>query len=103
MDDSDILQHLLEIEEKAAVLVDDAQAEADRRIKESEEQNRIIFDEAYQKITAGLEAEYVHSVDAAKNEYNKILDEYKAGMDCMAKQNEVFSALAFSLLVEEKN
>ena len=102
MDDTDILQHLLEIEGQATVLVDDAQAEADRRIKEAEEKNRIAFDESYQKLTAELETEYRTLTDAVKNEYNKILDEYRESLDSMPRQNENFSALAFSLLMEEK-
>ncbi|MCL1927396.1 MAG: hypothetical protein FWG07_01195 [Treponema sp.] len=102
MDDTDILQHLLKIEGQAAVLVDDAQAEADRRIKEAEEKNRIAFDESYQKLTAELETEYRISADAVKNKYNRILDEYRASLDSMPRQNESFSDLAFSLLVGEK-
>ncbi|MCL1812204.1 MAG: hypothetical protein FWG29_01640 [Treponema sp.] len=102
MDDPDILRHLLEIENQAAILVDDAQAEADRRTKEAEEKNRIVFDESYQKLASELEAEYLNSVDAVKHEYNKILDEYRASLDSMPQQNENFSSLAFSLLMEEK-
>jgi vacuolar-type H+-ATPase subunit H len=102
MDDSDILQHLLEIEGKAASLVDDAQAEADRRIKETEEQNRLAFDEAYQKLTVELEEEYKKSLDAVKTEYDKSLDEYRASLDNMPKQNEKFSALVRSLLADSK-
>ena len=103
MDDSDILQHLLEIEGQAATLVDDAQAEADRRIKEAEEQNRLAFDEAYQKLTVELETEYQKVAGAVRDEYDKTLDEFRAGLDCMPKHNESFSALAFSLLVGKKH
>jgi len=98
----DILQHLLEIEGKAAVLVDDAQAEADRRIKETEEKNRLAFEEAYQNLTGKLEAEYQKTMDSVKLEYNKYLDEFRADLDCMPKQSGRFSALVHSLLVEEK-
>ena len=103
MDDSDILQHLLEIEGQAAALVDDAQAEADRRIKEAEEQNRLVYEEAYQKLTVELEAEYQKEMDKAKAEYEQSLDEYRKSLDLMPKQNEAFSALVFSLLGEEEN
>ena len=102
MDDASILQHLLEIEGKAAGLVDDAQAEADRRIKEAEEQNRLAFDEAYQKLAVELEAEYKKSLDAVKAEYDKNLDEYRAGLENMPKQNDGFSALVRSLLVDKR-
>jgi vacuolar-type H+-ATPase subunit H len=102
MDDSGILQHLLEIEGKAATLVDGAQAEADRRIKEAEEQNRLAFDEAYQKLTVELEEEYKKSIDAVKAEYEKNLDEYRAGLENMPKNQEEFSALLRSFLADKK-
>ena len=102
MEDSDILQHLLEIEEQAATLVDDAQAEAVRRLKEAEEQNRLIFDEAYRKLMAELEAKYQKSFDFAKTEYSKLLDEFRENLNRISKNNVGFSALAFSLLTEKK-
>jgi F0F1-type ATP synthase membrane subunit b/b' len=39
-EDKDVLQHLLHLEAEASALVDDAQAEADRRVSEGEKQNR---------------------------------------------------------------
>lgn len=102
MDDPDILQHLLEIENQAAVLVDDAQAEADRRIKNAEEQNRLVFDTAYRELTGALEAEYQKTADSVKSGYDIQLNEYRQSLDSMPKQNERFSALVFSLLMEEK-
>ena len=102
MEDSDILKHLLEIEGQAATLVDDAQAEADRRIKEAEEKNRLAFDEAYQKIMTELETEYQESQETVKIEYNKYLDEYRVSLDCMPKNNDGFNALVYSLLVDKK-
>jgi len=100
MEDRDVLQHLLEIEGQAAVLVDDAQAEADRRVKEAEEQNRLAYDGKYQKIVKELEAVCQKEVETAKTEYNKSLDEYRMSLDLMPRDAGAFSALAFSLLVE---
>jgi len=100
MEDRDVLQHLLEIEGQAAVLVDDAQAEADRRVKEAEEQNRLAYDGEYQKIVKELEAVCQKEVEAAKAEYDKSLDEYRMSLDSIPKDSGAFSSLAFSLLVE---
>jgi len=102
LEDKDILQHLLEIEGQAAALVNDAQAEADRRIKEAEEQNRQAYDSEYQKYIAALEADYQKEQDAVKAEYDKSLDEYRQGLTGMSRDNGAFSALAFSLLLGEK-
>ena len=103
MNDTDILQHLLEIEGQAATLIDDAQAKADQRIKEAEEQNRLVFDESYQKLTAELETEYQQSVNTIKSEYNQLLDQYRSDLAGMPRQNEEFFALAFSLLMENES
>jgi vacuolar-type H+-ATPase subunit H len=100
MDDTEILQHLLIIEEQAATLVDDAQAEADRRIKEAEEQNHIIYDQSYQQLIEKLDAGFQETADAVKKDYDRLLDEYMESLKNMPRQNEAFSALAFSFLVE---
>jgi vacuolar-type H+-ATPase subunit H len=102
MEDKDILQHLLEIEGKAAALVNDAQAEADKRIKEVEEQNRLAYDGEYQKLMAELETEYKKELKAARAEYDKSLDEYRQNLGAMPRDNSAFSALAFSLLLGEE-
>jgi len=102
LEDTDILQHLLEIEGQAASLVNDAQAEADRRIKEAEEQNRQAYDATYQKNIAVLEADYQKEQDAVKAEYDKALDEYRQSLAGMSRNNDGFSALAYSLLLGQK-
>jgi vacuolar-type H+-ATPase subunit H len=102
MDDNNILQHLLEIEGKAAVLVNDAQTEADKRIKEAEEQNRRVYDGEYQKLIAELEASHKKELKAAKTEYDKSLEEYRQSLDAMPRNSDAFSALAFSLLLGEE-
>ena len=102
MDDKDILQHLLEIEGQAAALVDDAQAEADRRVKAAEEQNRLAYDQSYQVLIAGLNKEYRKASEDVKTEYNKLIDQYRTSLKGMPMQNERFSGLAYSLLVDGK-
>ncbi|GHV86419.1 hypothetical protein AGMMS50230_20270 [Spirochaetia bacterium] len=102
MEDSNILQHLLEIEANAAVLVDDAQAEADRRIKAAEEQNRLLYEKQYQSLVAELEAEYGKEQTALKARYEQSLDEYRQSLDALPLDKGAFSALAYSLLLGEK-
>ena len=102
MEDTDVLHHLLGIEEQAAALVDNAQAEADRRVKEAEEKNRLAYDGAYRELMAVLESEHQKNAATAKTEYEQALDEYRRSLDQMPRNNDGFSALAFSLLVNEK-
>ena len=47
MDNTEVLGHLLKIESEAAVLVNEAQAEADKRVTEAEKILRSGFDERF--------------------------------------------------------
>jgi len=102
MEDVNILRHLLEIEGQAAVLVSDAQAEADRRVKEAEEQCRQAYDTEYQKYAAELEAQYRREQDTVKAEYGKALDQYRLGLEDMPRDKDAFSAYVFSQFLDEK-
>jgi vacuolar-type H+-ATPase subunit H len=97
MDDGEILQHLLEIEAKASILVDDAQAEADKRLKQAEEQNRAAYEEQYRSLVEKLTTEYDEQIGAARSEYQRTLDAYRSSLDTMPVNTDAFCALAFSL------
>ncbi|MDR2767044.1 MAG: hypothetical protein LBB82_01820 [Treponema sp.] len=97
----DILGHLLEIEARASVLVDDAQAEADRRLKDAEEKNRAAYEERYRVMIEALEAEYRNQLAVVQNEYRLALDEYRAGLAGMPLHEAEFSALAESFFFGE--
>jgi vacuolar-type H+-ATPase subunit H len=101
MDDTDVLQHLLTIESQASTLVDDAQAEADKRLKSAEEQNRASYDGQYQDLVKQLEEEHRKQLEAVKSGYEQALEEYRSSLDSMTMNEGAFSTLAFSLLFEE--
>ncbi|MDR2662733.1 MAG: hypothetical protein LBC31_07035 [Treponema sp.] len=98
MEDTDVLQHLLEIESRASVLVDDAQAEADKRIKAAEEQNRLYYDKQYQDLVQKLEAEYLEQMQGVRAEYRQSLEEYRKSLDFMPLDRAAFSAAVSQLL-----
>jgi hypothetical protein len=98
----DILQHLLAVETRAAALVDDAQAEADRRIKASEEQNRERYEEAYRLRLENLEAEYREKIGVVKAEYQANLEAYRKSLDAMTLHIDEFSCLAEKLLFGDR-
>jgi hypothetical protein len=99
-----VLRHLLEIESKAAVLVDDAQAEADKRIKEAEERNRAGYEENYRLLVEKLDGEYRERIAGVKAGYNADLETYRSSLDATLLHQTEFSALAERLLfgVEDK-
>ncbi|MDR0403714.1 MAG: hypothetical protein LBH35_09025 [Treponema sp.] len=101
-DSGDVLRHLLEIEARAAALVDDAQAEADRRIKTAEERNRERYEEAYRLRMEALEAEYGRKTAAAETEYRAKLDLYRKNLDATPLHVDDFFRLAEKLLFGER-
>ena len=103
MEDHDVLQHLLNLDAKAAALVNDAQAEADRRIAEGEKQNRVRYDEIYTREAEALEASFTRNIAEVKEDYRKQLDLYREHLVTMPQNISAFSSLAEKLmLIREK-
>jgi F0F1-type ATP synthase membrane subunit b/b' len=92
--EQDVLRHLLDVEAQAASLVDEAQAEADRRVSESEKGNRARYDERYGLLAAKLNGEYEAAVLAVKADYARQLDAYSSSLAAMPVQRAAFSTLA---------
>jgi hypothetical protein len=98
----DVLRHLLEIESQAASLVDEAQAEADRRVAESEKENRIRYDERYGLDAAKLNEEYKTAALAVNADYKRQLDAYSSSLEAMPVQRAAFFALAERLFFGDR-
>ena len=88
MENQNTLDHLLQIETRALALVNEAQAEADRRIHESEEKNQAAYEERFnmevQVLEDSLEKEKVKIHELYKNEleeYRKEILKINADMD----------------------
>jgi hypothetical protein len=92
------LRHLLDLETGAAALVDDAQAEADRRIAGGEKAARALHDEKYAAETAALESRYTGEVSALREEYKKQLDSYREDLKVLRVNMEGFRTLAEKFL-----
>jgi hypothetical protein len=71
----------LDIEADAQSLVDDAQAEADRRRAEMEKQNRARYEERYTREAALLDSRYESELGAIRDDYNRQLDEYRLSLE----------------------
>jgi F0F1-type ATP synthase membrane subunit b/b' len=101
MGNNEVLDHLLVIESEAAALVDDAQAEANKRLMESEKQNRIAYEERYRKKSENLEAELQKTKDQAQQRYQKELEAYKEEISRVNLDSNSFSALLDTLIAGE--
>ena len=100
MDDHEILQHLLDLENKVAALVTDAQAEADSRVAEGERQNRARHDETYAKEVEALDLNYTQSLASIKENYQKQLADYRETLIKVTVNETAFSSLAEKYIFE---
>jgi vacuolar-type H+-ATPase subunit H len=97
----DTLHHLLGVEAAAEALVDDAQAEADRRIAEGEKRNRTRFEERYTARAAELDTAYEREIAEITAAYQKQLDEYRADLEAMPRDQGAFSRAVERFLAGE--
>jgi regulator of protease activity HflC (stomatin/prohibitin superfamily) len=101
-DGENVLGHLLKIEAEAAALVDDAQAEADRRVAESEKQNRSRYDDEYGKQAAELDRVFGEEVTRIRADYQSQLGAYRKSLDAIPVDQGRFSALMDQLLAKQE-
>ena len=101
MDEHEILQHLLNLESKAAALVNDAQAEADRRLSEGEKQNRAHYDEVYSMEAEELEASYIKNIATVKEDYSNQLEAYRESLKSIPLDKTAFSSLTEKLFFND--
>ncbi|MDR2079961.1 MAG: hypothetical protein LBP74_09605 [Treponema sp.] len=101
MEDREILRHLLEVEAKAAALVDDAQAEADRRVAGAEKRNRERYEERYNGEIERLNREYEEKTAGIKVQYAQELNDYRKSLDSIQINRDGFLRLVEQILVRE--
>jgi vacuolar-type H+-ATPase subunit H len=93
MENENTLDHLLKIEAEAAALVNDAQAEADRRIHENEEKIRAVYEERF-KVEAHAREEALNAEkEKLKEQYQNAIDEYRREISNINVDVERFTSL----------
>ena len=70
------LEHLLEVESQASALVNDAEEEAQRRIRENEERNHIVYEERLKEEIEKRELLLKEEKEKIKNRYQESLDDF---------------------------
>jgi len=101
MENESTIEHLLQIEAKATALVNDAQAEADRRIHDSEEKNRAAFEERYRVEVQKLETSLKKEKENTRKEYQKALDGYRQEISDININVDNFCAVLNGYLAEK--
>ena len=93
MEQENTLDVLLQVEAKASSLVTDAQQEADRRIRDSEENSRAAYEEHCRAETKAQEISLLKNHENAKKEYNNMLDSFRKELLQINVNREQFRAL----------
>jgi len=87
------LDHLLEVEASAAAMVNDAQEEADRRIRENEEKNRVTYEERFKAEIHQREELLKKKKEETNEKYKKALDDYLSEISNLNADEKKFSLL----------
>jgi len=74
-------------------MVESAQIEADRRIRENEEKNRMAFEERFKIEKQKCELDLEKQKALIKEQYEKALDDYRQEISGVKQNNQEFSAL----------
>jgi len=101
MDNSEVLGHLLKIESEAAILVNEAQAEADKRIAESEKLNKASYENHCRAKSEKLEKELSELIKLAQKNYRDELESYKEKKSAASIDFKNFSLLLDKFIMEE--
>ncbi|MCL2765995.1 MAG: hypothetical protein FWD40_12080 [Treponema sp.] len=87
------LEHLLQIEAEAAALVNSAQEEANRRLRENEEKNRIFYEERLKTEMQIRQASLEKEKEKINEQYQKELNEYRNEIEYINADTQKFNAL----------
>jgi vacuolar-type H+-ATPase subunit H len=101
MDNDEVIGHLLKIESEAGALVLEAQAEADKRLLESEKQNHTAYEEQYSRESKRLEDEFLAVKEKTQQKYQAELDVCRKQTAGITSDTNRFSALLNKLVAGE--
>jgi len=101
MEKKNTLDHLLEIEAEAAALVNEAQAEADRRIRENEDKNRSAYEERFKIEVKSRDEALKKAHDEFKKQYDDELVKYREEISGVNVDLPRFTALFNEFLAGE--
>jgi vacuolar-type H+-ATPase subunit H len=92
VNDNTALGHLLQIESEAAALVNEAQAEADRRLAEGEQENRAAYEARYRCEAEKLETWFQAEKEKTQSRFKQELASCLRELDAMEVNTKRFCA-----------
>jgi vacuolar-type H+-ATPase subunit H len=93
MPDIDVINHLLEQEERAESMLQESQAESDRRIAKARADAEADYKAKYEKVVAALDAEYTAETAKIENEHRTRSQEYHGRLEALKTDKKAFNAL----------
>ena len=92
------IQHLLEVEAEASLLVAEAQKKADARISQARAQSEEEFKATYAEFSKKLESQELAQKEAIAKEQKAVFGAYAKSLDSTPKDKAAFNDLLETLL-----
>ncbi len=96
-----VINHLLQVEKESALLIDEALQEAEKRLSKARGQFNQEYKEKYDQGIAVLEEKYKQSVEQANINHEKIIADFKEGLNSKKQNPSQFNKLLENLLFED--
>jgi vacuolar-type H+-ATPase subunit H len=93
MPDIDVITHLLEQEERAETMLQESQAESDRRIAKARADAEVDFKSKYEKVISALDADYAAQIAKIESEYSAQSQEYHGRLEALKTDKKTFNIL----------
>jgi vacuolar-type H+-ATPase subunit H len=93
MPDIDIINHLLEQEERAGIMLQESQAESDRRIAKAHADAEVDFKAKYEKVIGALDADYAAQTAKIESEHSAQSQEYHGRLEALKTDKKAFNIL----------
>lgn len=97
-DEIDVIQHLLDVEREADLVIQDAQKEADSRIAQARAKADTQFKTQYTQMYAQLEQEAQEQMKQAGVHHDTEVASFKDSLQSTPKNNAAFNSLMDSIL-----
>ena len=99
--ESDVIEHLLELEQEAASLLMEAQTTADKRISEARAKADEIFKKEYSSLISSADANLAEECDKINKKHDEAFSAYKDRISNTEKDIPAFNTLLDKLLFAE--
>lgn len=96
----EIINHLLEVEKNASILIDDAKIEADRRTSEAKAEYNQEYKEKFDVLAAEKDKAYHEKMQQITEKHAAAMEEFKKSYENLPQNKENLKALLEKLLFQ---